>query len=37
VSGVRALEFHKVDHILSQAAEARKRLETALADLGLAG
>ncbi|MGE0623889.1 MAG: patatin-like phospholipase family protein [Pseudomonadales bacterium] len=35
VTGVRALEFHKVDHILRQAEPARERLQQALADLDL--
>lgn len=35
VKGVRALEFHKVDHILSEAEPARKRLEEALRELDL--
>ena len=35
ISGVLALEFHKVDEILQQAESARKRLEEALSGLDL--
>jgi len=37
VTGVRALEFHKLDQILRQAQSARERLVEALDSLGLSG